>query len=484
MYSRLERSTPEREGLSSVGLLEVMKEFSSETQFHSVMILRHGKVICEGWWRPYSYDEPHQMFSLSKSFTSTAIGMCVHEGRLSVDDKVSAYFRDLMPEETTPWLESMTIKHLLTMSSGHKDCIAWRCVAQGTANWGKAFFENPLATEPGSTFVYNSMATYMLSVLVTRLTGQKVVDYLRPRLFEPLGIEQPEWDECPMGYNTGGWGLHLRTEDIAKFGQLYLQRGIWEGRRLISESWIDMATSAQIDNSPGRVLDWAQGYGFQFWRCMPDGAYRGDGAFGQYCLVVPSHDIVVAITETAKDMQKPLTTVWDKLLPLCQDKSLAEDADGQAALWSYCKNLSIPKPEGALCMAEMERDQSVELAENVCGVPRLAVTFTEVGVSFDAEGCRLRLVKSDGGVVTMLYGRGDWRYTNENFDIANDCHRSAGVMAWEDTHHLTLRSCGVNGPFGHDVTLEFDEAGDISTVTFAKNCHFWGSQAWPVLKRK
>lgn len=477
MLSRLERCAPEQAGVSSEALLEVLRGLDGCEQLHSLMVVRHGRVICEGWWAPYRHDEPHQMFSLSKSFTSSAIGMCVQEGRLSIDEPLTRYLRDLMPEQLTPQLSRMTARHLLTMASGHGECIAWRLVANGEQDWARAFFAHPLVTEPGSTFVYNSMATYMLSVLVTRLTGEKLLDYLMPRLFEPLGIARPEWDECPRGFNTGGWGLHLMTEDIAKFGQLYLQRGVWEGRRLLDESWIDQATSAQIDNSPGRVLDWAEGYGFQFWRCCPEGVYRGDGAYGQYCIVAPKQDLVIAITETAADMQRPLTLLWERLLPLCGEKPLPPNPTAQERLWEYAANLMVRTPEGKASAPSLELPCEAALEDNGQG-------FTGVRLEFDGDGCLLTVSRRDGDDRVFAYGRGDWRYSHDSWDPIHDWPHSAGRMAWQANGDLLLRSCEVDGPFRYDVTLHFAAPGRLETMTCAKNCHFWGSKDWPVFRAR
>ena len=229
---------------------------------------------------------PHTLFSLSKSFTATAVGLAVAEGRLSVDDPVLGFFPDEAPAIISPHLAAMQVRHLLSMSTGHGEdtTAALRQAADG--NWVRAFLERPVEHEPGTFFLYNSGATYMLSAIVQRLTGQTLLDYLQPRLFAPLGIERPTWESCPRGINAGGWGMSATTEDIARFGQLYLQQGRWEGRQLVPAAWVAAATSTQADNSSRTEPDWAQGYGYQFWRCR-HGAYRGDGAFGQFCLVMP-----------------------------------------------------------------------------------------------------------------------------------------------------------------------------------------------------
>jgi CubicO group peptidase (beta-lactamase class C family) len=201
----------------------------------TVSCFRHGKVIAEGWWDPYKPDLRHTLYSTSKSFTSTAVGFAVSEELLSVDDKVISYFPDQLPDSVSPFLADMTVKDLLTMSAGQSPDPTGVIRSSGP-EWVKSFLACPVNNEPGTTFLYNSMATYMLSAIVQKVTGEMVLDYLRPRLFEPLGIEGMNWEISPEGYNTGGWGLLLKTEDMAKFGQLYLQKGMWNDKQVILQT--------------------------------------------------------------------------------------------------------------------------------------------------------------------------------------------------------------------------------------------------------
>jgi hypothetical protein len=209
----------------------------------------------------------------------------------------------------------------------------------------------PVPFKPGTHFLYNTSATYMLSAIVQKVTGQTVLDYLRPRLFDPLGIENPTWEMSPEGISTGGYGLCICTEDIARFGQLYLQRGKWEGRELVSEAWIAAATARQTSNGSNPNSDWDQGYGYQFWRCR-HGAYRGDGAFGQYCIVIPDLDAVIAITSGVRNMQSVLDLIWDKLLPAMKSRPLPPDEEMNKKLLHRLKNLTIPPQGGSIPSAK------------------------------------------------------------------------------------------------------------------------------------
>nr|MDA3821420.1 serine hydrolase [Bacteroidales bacterium] len=234
------RSTPEAENVSAQGIINFIDAVdASDQELHSFMVLRHGNVVAEGWWDPYKPELKHTLYSTSKSFTSTAIGFAVTEGLITVEDKVISFFPDELPETVSENLTAMRIKDLLSMSAG----LDPEPRMTNSDNWVKTFLAAPVVHKPGSQFLYNSAATYMLSAIVTKVTGEKVIDYLRPRLFEPLNIEGIDWEESPNGINSGGWGLRLKTEDMAKFGQLYLQKGKWNGKQIIPEKWIEEATS-------------------------------------------------------------------------------------------------------------------------------------------------------------------------------------------------------------------------------------------------
>src|SRR5689334_5809063 len=339
-------STPEAEGIPS-GAIEAFLDAAERESphLHSLVLLRRGRLVAEGYWEPYGPASPHMLFSLSKSFTSTAIGLLVGEGRLSVDDPVLSFFPDEAPAEPSQHLRALRVRHLLTMTTGH-DVDPTRAVRQSTVSWARGFFDEPLVHEPGSKFVYNSGATYMLSAIAQRIAGQRILHYLGPRLFEPLGIANPTWETSPQGIDVGGWGLKITTADIARFGQLYLQQGVWQGQRLVPADWVAAATARQVPNAPSPNPDWEQGYGYQFWRCR-HGAYRGDGAFGQYCVIMPEQDAVLAITSGLGNMQPPLDLVWELLLPAMQPAPLPEDRATQAALEHKLAQLALPPQPGS-----------------------------------------------------------------------------------------------------------------------------------------
>jgi CubicO group peptidase (beta-lactamase class C family) len=325
----LPRSTPEAQGISSEAILKFVEAADKNVNtMHSFMIVRHGHVIAEGWWNPEAADKPHILNSVTKSFTSTAVGLAISEGKLNLDDPVLKFFPADAPSELSENLKAMKVRHLLSMSCGHDS----EPKVVGGAPTVKQFLALPVPHVPGTHFQYNTLGSYVLSAIVTKVTGQTERDYLQSRLFEPLGIEVTRWDTSPEGVSLGGYGLYLRTEDIAKFGQLYLQNGKWNGKQLISPEWISQATSKQIENaeeSHSKIgPDWKEGYGFQFWRCRHN-AYRGDGAGGQLCLVIPDQDTFIAITAQTGNFNGEMNAVWDNLLPAFHPEKLPENSAAQ-----------------------------------------------------------------------------------------------------------------------------------------------------------
>ena len=297
---------------------------SARFDLHSLMLVRHGHVVAEGWWAPYRADRVHLLYSLSKSFTSTAVGIAEAEGLLSIEDDVVQLFPDKTPADASEATRAMKVRHLLSMASGHAEDTR-RAMARDGTDLVRGFLSIPPDKEPGTLFCYNQGCTYTLSALITRLTGERLLDYLRPRLFDPLGIEEAVWTQSDEGIDQGFSGLHLATESIAKLGLLHLQNGRWEDRQLVPEAYLAEAHRVQIDNAGVMTnSDWQQGYGFQFWMCR-NGAYRGDGAFGQFLVVVPDADAVIVCTAQVTEMQAELDLIWEHLLPAL---SLSGDAAG------------------------------------------------------------------------------------------------------------------------------------------------------------
>ena len=479
--SDLPRSTPEAEGVSSKSILSFLESAdTSKHEFHSFMFVRHGKVIAEGWWNPYAPDLKHTMYSTSKSFTSTAIGFAVDEKLLTVDDKVISFLPEYAPDSVSPYLAQLTVKDLLTMSVGQDPDPTAK--VPGDSLWVKGFLETPILNEPGTTFLYNSMATYMLSAIVTKVTGEKVIDYLKPRLFDPLNITGIDWETDPTGVNTGGWGLRLKTEDMAKFGQLLLQKGQWNGQQLISGEWVEEATTTKIIQRPDLPADdqaksdWLQGYCYQFWRCR-NNAFRGDGAFGQYIIVMPEQDAVIAITSETTDMQGILNMVWAQLLPAMQNEELEADENATKALNTKLASLALPQPEAGIT-SSLQTDISGKifvLDPNDRGLEKVTFQFGE-------QGAEVAFTFNDASY-PIPFGTAGWQLSqttkNGPYLVARAKNaleglppfKIAGACKWNAEQELELTIRYIESPHKETWTCSFD--GDQlemkQKISFAPN---------------
>lgn len=451
----LKRTAPERQGITSSVVRQFVEALDSEIdEIHSFMLLRHGCVVAEGWWSPYAPQHPHMLFSLSKSFTSTAVGLAVDEGRFSVDDSVLSFFPDEKPAEVTDNLAAMRVRHLLSMSTGHDEDTTPHMTERSNGNWTKGFFEVPVLHEPGTHFLYNTGATYMLSAIVQKTTGMKLMDYLTPRLFEPLGIEGAFWEESPQGINAGGYGLNVITEDIARFGQLYLQKGVWQGRQILPAAWVEEATAFHVSNGDDPNSEWTQGYGYQFWRCRHN-AYRGDGAFGQFCIVMPDQDAVLAITAGVADMQKPMNLVWDILLPAMDTDLLADDAAAYGALTAKLSGLALLPVEGEAdsSVASNVSGQTYTVDENDQNVETIALRFAQDSFALN--------VKTASGDHTISGGYSTWQQGqtslfNPPWEPTPGPYVASGAWTADDTFTVIVRL--YETPFRYTMHFHFTES--------------------------
>ena len=415
---------------------------------HSFMLLRHGETIAEGWWHPYEPDRPQTLYSLSKSFTSTAVGLAVADGLLSVDDLVAEH----LPGGGD--LRGMRVRHLLTMTTGHAVDAAPLMAEDPGGDWVRGFLAVPVAHEPGTRFVYNSGATYALSAIVQRRTGETLLDYLRPRLFEPLGFGPASWYTCPRGLSLGGWGLRLRTADLARFGQLYLQHGRWQGRQVVPAEWVAEATAFQVPNigpDPNESPDWQQGYGYQFWRCR-HGAYRGDGAFGQFIVVMPAQDSVLAVTAGTTDMQAVLDAVWAHLL------------DATTPATPRLQGLRIPALSGTAEPAPDLPGRRFRVAEPVTppqrggGPPIEQPSRIEGFAVVRAPHGWVAELDDEHGAHRFTCEPGRWHAsTLRTYD--GEVHPIATTGAWRAPDTFELRVCHTAEPCTRTYTAQFDAGG-------------------------
>jgi len=340
----LKRVTPESVGIHSDGILKFLDLIEQRgAELHGMMLLRHGKVCAEGWWKPYNPDSPHMMFSFTKALTSTAIGFAWQEGVLSLTDKLCDIFPDKLPENPSENLLACTIWDLLTMSCGHETEI--RTFDVNEPDWVKAFLAHEFKYKPGTCFMYNTAGTNMLCAVLKRRTGQDLFEYLTPRLFTPLGISNVECFKLPDGIEMGGAGSRLKVEDMARFILFVSQKGVWDGEQLLKAEWFEMASALQVPNvTPAYDSanpDWRCGYGFQFWRCVPENVYRADGAFGQYGIVFEDKDTVLILQSAAANQQVQLTCAWEALLPAITDEESLPECPCAEVLKTRLENAEI-----------------------------------------------------------------------------------------------------------------------------------------------
>lgn len=490
----LPRSTPAAQGVDAskiIAFIEAIQQ--SKHEFHSFMLLRHGQVIAEGWWGPYAPNLRHTMYSMSKSFTSTAVGFAAAEGKLKISDPVIKFFPGDLPPTISPELSKLTIKDLLTMSVGHETDTSQTMRAE--EDWVKAFLAFPFKYQPGTQFLYNSGATYMCSAIVQKVTGQKIVDYLKPRLFDPLQIEGMDWETCPNGINVGGWGLRVKTEDLAKFGQLYLQKGQWQGKQVVPQAWVEEATSFKIQQPapekparPNAQNDWLQGYCYQFWRCQHN-AYRGDGAFGQYTIVMPEQDAVLAITSESPNMQDQLDLVWEYILPAFDASNAQSNPAG--VLKSKTASLALPLPKNSIqsSWAKKASKRVYQLESNEMNLKTLRLSFSKGMCMVDWEGEKENY--------QIPCGIGTWKAGETTFPgndlLPKPISRSSGVRLkktvacgiWKDENTFEMTWRYIESPHHDVVTCQFSEAG--IQVTFANSrvrLNTTNKDLRPVLKGK
>ncbi|MBK8088067.1 MAG: serine hydrolase [Chitinophagaceae bacterium] len=463
----LPRSIPEAEGVSSAAIIRFIDAYQTKKhELHSVMIIRHGKVIAEGWWSPYRADLKHSMYSVSKSWTSTAIGFAVDEKKLSVDDKVISFFPEYASLSSKPYLADLKVKDLLTMSVGHAKEMFERVFMQ--ADWAKGFLEIPIVNVPGTKFLYNTLATYMLSAIVQKVTGQTVMDYLQPRLFTPLGISGIDWEMNYKGINTGGWGIRVKTEDMAKLGLLYLNQGKFNGKQILSADWVKEATGKQIEQNPSATQekkdssDWLQGYGYQFWRCR-NNAFRADGAFGQYIVMMPELDAVVVITSESLDLQDDLNMIWKYLLPAFNTTALNPDPKSLRQLKKKTNRLKLDPPVSHL------RKGDEHLLNTTFALTANAFDFRNLTIQKKKKNWSLQIETKDKKTHLIPLGFETWSFGETklvgpyllrpapvNFGLLYP-FKVAGSCRWLDGQTLEVTVRYIESPHHWTMTMKLEE---------------------------
>lgn len=336
----LDRATPESQGVSSAFFYDLISGLNNdkECNMHRFMALRHGKVIAECAFEPYNMDMWHVSYSMCKSITSMAIGILIDEGKLSLETRLNDIFSSRMGVLGF-FKKTVTVQNLLNMSSG----VDFNEAGAISGNdWRKSFLESGFKFDPGVRFEYNSMNTYMLSAIVTEITGQSLFEFCKERIFDPMGIRRIFWESCPQSITKGGWGLFIRAEDMAKLGQLYLQKGKWEGTQIVPEMWVNQSTSWQIETN----REDNKHYGFQIWiNDDRPGSFSFNGMLGQNVFVYPDVDMVIVTNAGNADifqtstMAKRIRDMMKNDL-VCSDKPLPDDNVSLNKLKALCKSIS------------------------------------------------------------------------------------------------------------------------------------------------
>ena len=419
VMAEMERATPESQGVPSEAIMRLLDAFGEaygeypdqpgrpKGGPHGIVIVRHGKVIAEGSWKPFdTLNETHMLYSHSKTFTATAIGFLAEEGKLDLDERVVDIFDAETPTNACENLRMLRVRDLLTMNCGGKKA---HSIEDG-GDWVRNFLTSEFPKAPGCEFRYDSDATYMLAVIVERRSGEKLMDYLGRRLFSRIGIEKAWTTTSPQGIACGGWGMNMTTREIARFGQFLLQRGRWNGEYLINPLWIDLMTARHTVSgwknvgikALGEGSDWEQGYGFQCWRCTQGGAYRCDGSAGQYTLVFPEADMVVSIHAGSNQGQLTLDLVYRHLLSAVRGEPLAENQEACAALERRLATLAIAPMRGTFEGVERFLDVDYEFAD-----PHDR-GFKSVRLAKNAEGGVVLKFRTRGGESEVRLGSGEW----------------------------------------------------------------------------
>lgn len=455
------RSTPAQEGVDAQAVVRFYNALLSlnKTEIHHVVVMRHGKVISELHPAPFRAQDSHTLYSESKTFCCMAVGLCVDDNRLRVTDRVASFFPELLPDTISDNLAQMTVHDLLTMSSGIIPDWNMRSI---TSEWEKTWLGKQVVKKPGEAFLYDSMSTYMLSAIVKKVTGLTVLQLLNQRIFSPLGIEQAEWEESPSGINTGGWGLRMQAESQAKFGQLLLQNGLWNGRQLISREWMGLVTRVHkvpfADNPDKHRQN--PGYGYQVWHCERPGSYCADGALGQYIFIIPDKDMVVVINSASLNTSPEIDTVNKYLIAGVTDDATTDN--GQKTLDQLVATASQHVVTGIKAKKTIK--------------PTIAL---HDGFALEFDNYNTLRYTYDGRTITAC--RDKWNYNEDSqqppysinpksvFSGLKQQFTTAARFTWESPRKLVINTYWVDFISGETVTIEFDRASKKAHVIIKRN---------------
>ena len=459
--NELPRSTPEEQGVPSKALIALFDSLHALplTDMHAVVVMRHGKVIGEMYPKPYAPEYRHTMYSCSKTFVGIAVGLAIEDNRLRLDDRVAAFFPEQLPDSVSKDLASMTVRDLLTMASGVKP--DWNMRSRGK-EWIRTFLSKPVVA-PGTQYAYDSMVSYMLAAVVQKVTGKKLTEYLQERVFTPMNVTEWAWEESPEGVNTGGWGVHIQPESLAKFGQLILNEGRWEGKQLVPTEWI--REMCKKHRETGREV-----YGYHIWHCGGhDGAVRADGALGQYVISVLDKDMVVVMTEaTLGNGRDQRRLIWDVLLPEMKDEPLPANKKDYQKLLKKQEGYKLAEVKGkaSSAFASNWENKIIELGKNTFGWKSLKLNFGKKQVT-------MTVTETNGKSYELPFGYQQWITTTfdsyppysitpiDRFKGLEGPYYASGSYAWISKEELQLKAHYVNWVSALEITFHLEENGEV-----------------------
>lgn len=455
----LPRSNPAAEGISTQAVINLIDTLLSMQggDIHHMIIVRHGKVVAEVHPAPFRANDSHTVFSISKTFTALAAGIAIDENRLRLTDRVMTFFHDKMPDVISDRMAAMTVRDLLTMTAGVEPDNSLR---EKSTDWVKDWLAKPVDNDPGSLFQYDSMCTFMLAAIVQRVTGRSLLDYLNEKLFTPMGITRAEWEMSPDSINTGGWGLRVPAEALAKLGVLLLDKGNWQGQQLVSAEYVEQACSSIIDRNVANDTVSYAGYGYQLWQNVWPGYGNVSIASGTYCqhvFMLPELDVVIVVLGILVDNEPLISYIKNLLLSEMSDSPLAAERDLQQRLDSLCEHAIIYLPQGA------------EKGVSVNG-KLLMFTSNDYGLkwaSFDND--TLKLAREGVPVESFPMGYREWRYgalaslppypihaVNRMSNLTHD-FEAAAAWAWTTPSTLEVRIHYVNWITASTYIFDFDK---------------------------
>ena len=422
-----QRGIPEKVAPSSVGIepKQLMLMYDSlmntnPTEIHHVIVMVDGKIAGELHPKPFRAEHRHTLYSVSKTFTAVAVGLAVDDGLLSVDDTLDKFFPEYIDDKIDPRIRQIKVKDILTMQSGFKTQTGMR---NKQDHWIEYYLSRPLVADPGTRYSYDSIETYLLSAIVQKVTGKNVLELLNERIFHPMGINDVEWELCPDGIVVGGWGIYLSAYSQALFGQLLIQKGNWNGKQLISEKWVNEMMTV-------RVVRDANDYGYQTWLCEYPGAWRADGAFGQYIIMIPQKNMVVVLNQCSRSKGWPeRSNIWHTVVKNCLNCAIETTPAELAKLKEYEENATLPVLEGDSinALAQKYNGKTFKLDKNKLG-------WKSIKFNLGKENNSLEVTDNEGKTTKIDLGYKKWATS----ELAGFPHYSVGAKN---------RFSGISGPF-------------------------------------